>query len=78
MRACTSCEFAQVVVGEDGPRIDCHRYPPSFVNDVDGEPMRVWPQVGEGDWCGEFVPTSAVRVAELPQPAAPSIDLLDS
>ena len=77
MRECTSCEFAELTVGDDGPRIDCRRYPPGYVT-FDGEPARVWPQVSADDWCGEYQASPAIRVrGDLPEPGAPSIDLLD-
>jgi len=56
-RSCATCRYREYAVMEiDGqPVIECHRYPPLTVNDGEGL-TRLFPQVNESDWCGEFQP----------------------
>lgn len=37
--------------------LECRRYPPTTHHTPDGEPFMSFPQVFEGDWCGEYEPT---------------------
>lgn len=54
MRSCATCVFAEPCIGDDDrPRMDCRRYPPGVIFDG-ASPAIVWPQVGDGDWCGEW------------------------
>lgn len=38
---------------EDGPVFECRRFPPQIVVPEEGDVLQVWPQVSEGEWCGE-------------------------
>lgn len=50
---CPECRFSEVVILDDGPNVECHRFPPVIIG-VNDEPLQVWPQVQSEDWCGEF------------------------
>jgi len=58
---CVDCVFAEpAFIGrgtdDEAPVLECHRFPPSLVATVDDERVtQVWPQMQEGDWCGEGV-----------------------
>lgn len=53
-RSCSTCEFADPGVGDEGELlVHCRRFPPQlFV--LDGETTQAWPQPHHGDWCGEY------------------------
>ena len=57
---CRNCKFFDPVEDEDFNIGDCHRYPPTYVDDqkggMPGFDALEWmfPTVTIGDWCGEF------------------------
>jgi hypothetical protein len=57
--ACSDCRYREVIIAGDDddaePVMECRRHPPTVVlwND---DPIILWPQVSEGDWCGDFQP----------------------
>ena len=70
---CSGCAFAQVVIVDRtmaAPVLECRRFPPSVVNLAPDELTRLFPQVSEDDWCGEWVadPTPAPRPNPAPGP----------
>lgn len=70
--SCTTCTFGAPAVGDDEtPFLNCRRYPPQ-VGAVDGEPAIVWPQVTEGDWCGEWTDGLVAIVARTGRVVLPS------
>lgn len=36
--------------------LECRRYPPTILPGPEGEPVMAFPQVIEGDYCGEWAP----------------------
>ena len=57
--ACSDCRYKEVMIAgllEDAePVMECRRYPPTVMMHED-EPIVMWPQVAENEWCGEFQP----------------------
>lgn len=52
-QTCETCAYADPHIGDNGiPFLECHRYPPHIIH-PEGEPLMMWPQVHDGDWCGE-------------------------
>lgn len=55
---CSTCTYADPHIGDDGSVFtECHRYPPQVIagEGPDGvAPVMMWPQVHDGDWCGEY------------------------
>jgi hypothetical protein len=54
--ACGTCRFAEPTVdAEDGPYLQCRRYPPTVVGtDDNARAGVVVPLVDATDWCGEY------------------------
>lgn len=62
---CVACIYASPRLldptdDEESPvALDCRRFPPQLVSDIDVDGglvvSQVWPQMAEGDWCGEGV-----------------------
>jgi hypothetical protein len=55
---CDECAFHEPAVMDEGPVIECRRYPPIVTADASNDqPMvQAWPQMSATDWCGEFSP----------------------
>lgn len=51
--SCRTCRWAEATVLEDGPVIECRRFPPQLVVPEEGDVLQAWPQVTDQDWCGE-------------------------
>ncbi len=45
---CTRCRFFH--------NSDCRRFPPQVYADKDGDPVWLFPQMSQGEWCAEFQP----------------------
>lgn len=62
--SCSTCRFAEpaIMEGDGQPVVQCRRYPPAPVV-VDDVVMQFYPQVEEGDWCGEHAPVPVPREA---------------
>lgn len=55
---CTHCKHYKPLE-DTGMMLDygeCRRFPPSPLVDADGDPFTMFPQVDEGDQCGEWAP----------------------
>lgn len=70
--SCASCRFwiGREISPNNLSTIEgfCRRYPPkvSLVRDGDDfDPRTNWPEVGDGDWCGEY---SLKRPPKFPAP----------
>lgn len=65
---CETCRFAEPTVTDDEFLVmECRRFPPTTIV-IDDDPMRLWPQVATGEWCGEFRPADAVTVYRRSNP----------
>lgn len=53
---CGACRFSDIESNEDGPVLECHRFPPQLIGGTTDEVLLAWPQVKGGDWCGEWIP----------------------
>jgi hypothetical protein len=51
--SCATCRHAEPAQLGDELALECRRYPPVVLHS-DGEPFMAFPQVVEGDWCGEW------------------------
>ena len=54
---CLNCGFSEVVgkTSTNGEKVvSCHRFPPAYMTDDDGEPACRFPVVAAGNWCGEW------------------------
>lgn len=63
---CTSCQFWLKRAQQNGMATMCRRHPPSVAIigiDQRGLPQQVtiYPSVGAGDWCGDYVPRVELR-----------------
>ncbi len=65
-RTCGTCAHSEVKVTDDGPVLECRRFPPVLIV-VDDEARRLFPQVDAGEWCGEHRP--AAQAAPIPRGA---------
>lgn len=54
---CGTCALAEVKVTEDGPVLECRRFPPLLVV-IEDDLRRLFPQVDAEEWCGEYQPTA--------------------
>ncbi len=54
--SCRSCMFGEIEVRtKAGPVRVCRRYPPAIFHDEsEGGPKIAFPNVDDGDWCGEW------------------------
>ena len=54
---CADCRYAELGVNDDGPMVECRRYPPQLFVLYDDEASQAWPQMASDGWCGEFTST---------------------
>lgn|GEM_PF-2085191 len=54
---CLNCGFG-VIAGKTSTQgekvVACHRFPPQYMTDDDGEQACRFPVVAAGNWCGEW------------------------
>lgn len=53
--SCLTCRHSEPcdLEGGNDVSLECRRYPPT-THIINGEPMMLFPQVYEGDYCGEY------------------------